>query len=148
LLNSPVRAAEVLLEADVPSMRIGLLDWRLSLGWPSLGRLRNLVHLALTRDAIWSVYHTEIRRWPLDAGVNVEPRVAPIREGMSRDGAEAEVIRQCHVSTEFAVQVAAAYHMLGAYASLLVLVVFAVMAAFRDRASGLERLEIGYVTMV
>ena len=80
LLNAPVLPANVLLEADVPSMGVGLLDRRISFFW-----LKNSVHLVLTRDAIWSAYQTEIRRWPLDAVECVEPKVVPIDEEKADD---------------------------------------------------------------
>ena len=62
LLSAPAPAPEILLEADVERMTVGRF-----VRWVSFPWLKDAVHLALTREAIWSAYHTEVRRWPLAA---------------------------------------------------------------------------------
>ena len=57
------------MEADVERMTVGRL-----VRWVSFPWFTDAVHLALTREAVWSAYHTEVRRWPLAEVERVEPR--------------------------------------------------------------------------
>ena len=53
-------------------------DGRVARPLGQLPWLKDTVHLALTREAIWSAYHSEVRRWPLSDVERIEPRSDPI----------------------------------------------------------------------
>jgi Protein kinase domain len=92
LLSAPAPAPEILLEADVERMTVGRLIRQVSLPWQG-----NAVRLALTREAIWSAYHTEISRLPLAATDLVEGVVKPSAGSVCKTDADddEDVRRSC-----------------------------------------------------
>jgi serine/threonine-protein kinase len=112
LLNVTAPTAEIVRETDLKSMTIGRYGKRVS-----LARLPNSVHLVLTRDRLWSVYHTEIHDWPLARIREVAPRTRP---GAGIE--EAERTRRDHLGTESAIEQIGFFHYLGAILALAVLV--------------------------
>ena len=116
------RAAEILLEADVERITVGRV-----VRWVSHSYfLRNAVHLALAREAVWSAYHTEVRRWPLAAFERVEPRTEPAADRKAADLAEAEGVRRSHRDTEASVLLIGRLHFI---VLLLVLTVMALIVS-------------------
>src|SRR5262249_40548290 len=95
LLRVPAPAPEVLLEADVERMTAKRL-----VRWMSFPWLTDAVHLALTREALWSAYHTEVRSWPLSNIVHIEPRTDPVGDQEVAGATEAEVVRRLHRDAE------------------------------------------------
>ena len=75
-LSAPTPTPEILMETDVERMTAGWL-----VHWASLPWHKNAVHLALTREALWAAYHTEVRRWSLSVVERIEPRSNPDRDG-------------------------------------------------------------------
>jgi hypothetical protein len=122
LLSAPAPAPEILMEADVERMTVGkLVDWVSLL-------LRNPVHLALTREAVWSAYHTEVRRWPLVGVEQVEPRAEPIGDGEAAEQAEAAVVRRSHRDAEARILDFARLHLIVFVPVLMVLAVLVGLA--------------------
>jgi serine/threonine-protein kinase len=113
LLSVPESTAEIVRETDVRRMSIGRAGPRVSLGW-----LPNSVHLVLTRDRLWSVYHTEIHDWPLGWIRKVEPLTGP----KSVEVAEAEQRRRANLQTEKWIELVGFLHYVGAIVALAVFV--------------------------
>ncbi len=135
LLSAPAPAPEIQMEADVERMTVGRVVRLASL------LFRNAVHLALTPEAVWSAYDSEVRRWPLAAVEQVEPRAEPDSDRKAADLAEAEAVRQSHRDTEARVMVIGRPHVvlllpvLIALAILVGLVVLGPSALRGGRAS-------------
>jgi serine/threonine-protein kinase len=143
LLHAPVPPAEVVCEADIRRMAVGRLGRRISPGW-----FDSTVHLVLTREALWSAYHTEICRWPLDAVERLEPQVAPIEERTEEKVGDAEVVRRMHQETESTIRAIAKLHVLMA---ILVAVAFATLVIAtarggRDSWTGARIIAMGLLT--
>ena len=96
LLNTPAPAPEILLETDVEQMTAGRLVRWVSFGWKNA----NAIHVVLTREAVWSAYHTEVRRWPLVGIERVEPRTGPVGQLEPAKLAEAELVRRSYRDAE------------------------------------------------
>ena len=107
LLSSPAPAPEILLEADVERMTVGRL-----VRWVSFPWLKNAVHLALTREALWSAYHTEVRRWPLSDVERIEPRSEPVEDREAAEVADAEAVRRLHRDAEASIRVISRLHVI------------------------------------
>ncbi len=95
LQSTPSPAPEILVEADVERMTARWLVRSVSFPW-----LKDTVHLALTREALWSAYHSEIHRLPLSDIERIEPRSDPVDEGEAAELASAAVLRRLHRDTE------------------------------------------------
>jgi serine/threonine protein kinase/tetratricopeptide (TPR) repeat protein len=115
LLSAPAATPEILMEADVQSFKVGrLIHWR-SFPW-----LKESVHLALTHDAIWSAYQTEVRSWPLSDIKKIEPRTDLSDGWKSANSAKDEAIRILHRDTESKVGIVAVLHL---YSMMLVVLI-------------------------
>jgi serine/threonine protein kinase len=86
LLSAPAPVPEILMEADVERMTVGRRVRSVSFPW-----FKDAIHLALTREALWSAYHTEVRRWSLSDVERIEPRYDPVDE---REAAEYAVFAE------------------------------------------------------
>jgi hypothetical protein len=125
LLSAPAPTPEILLEADIERLTVGRLAW-----WVSLLGLRNAVHLALTREAVWSADHTEVRRWPLAGIERVEPQADPVGEREAAELAEGEVVRQLHLDAEANIRFIGLLHFIVLVPVLLILAVVVGVAMF------------------
>jgi tetratricopeptide (TPR) repeat protein len=126
LLNTPAPAPEILLETDVERMTAGRLVRCVSFAE------KNAVHLVLTREAIWSVYHTEVRRWSLVEIERVEPRAGLVGELEVAELAEAELVRRLYRDAEANVQAIGLLHVILLVPVVVILVVLA-MPGDRNR---------------
>ena len=95
LLNAPAPAPEILMDADVERMTVGRVARSVSFPW-----LKNAVHLVLTREALWSAYHTEVRRWPLSNVEEIEPQSDTVDDREAVALADAGIIRRLHRDAE------------------------------------------------
>jgi serine/threonine protein kinase len=129
LLSVPAPAPEILMEADVERMTLGR-----RVQWVCLPLLRNDIHLALTREAVWSAYHTEVRSWPLATIERVEPRDEPAAvSNLSEPGdSPAEVLRRSHLAAEQNVEIVSDVYKLALGLVILALVVLLGLMAFGD----------------
>jgi serine/threonine protein kinase len=128
LLNTPAPAPEILLETDVQRMTLGrFVHW---MRWR-----KNDVHLALTDQALWSCYHLEVRRWPIDGVERVEPWITPVDDLRSDEVVEAEAIRQTYLRTEVTIQHVADFCMLGVFFVVLALIALTVASVVHGSAS-------------
>ena len=66
--------------------------------------LTDAVHLALTREALWSAYNTEVRRWPLSDIERIEPRADPVDDCGTPELADADVVRRWHRDAETSIR--------------------------------------------
>jgi serine/threonine protein kinase len=129
LLSIPVPAAEVLLETDVEQLSIGRRAQWVSFPW-----LQDSVHLALTRDAVWSTYHTNVRRWPLAALERVDPQTGSVSDRTEDENAE--IVRRTHRAAETRVGLLSRLHFVASAALMILvtcLVVITVFVAVRPR---------------
>src|SRR5262249_48603581 len=97
--------------------------------WVSLPGLRTAVHLALTREAVWSAYRREVRRWLLPDIEQVKPRAKPIGGPEAVEAAAA--IRRSHRDLEGNIRAIGRAHV-----AALVVVALAVMILLGKAASG------------
>jgi serine/threonine protein kinase/tetratricopeptide (TPR) repeat protein len=129
LLSIPVPAAEILREADVEQLSIGRRAQWVSFPW-----LQDSVHLALTREAVWSTYHTAVRRWPLAALERVDPQTSS--ESDRAEDETAEIVRRTHRAAETRVGLLSRLHFVASAALMIFvtcLVVITVFVAVRPR---------------
>lgn len=113
---------------------------RMSSGWLGQGNsfdgwFKDSVHLALTRDALWSAYRTEVRRLPLRAVEQIEPKVATHAVDTAADDTDSETIRQAYRDCELNILILGQLHCLALIIIALgLLLVLGLVAAVKDPA--------------
>src|SRR5262249_24397755 len=120
LLRVPAPDPEILMEADVERMTARRL-----VRWVSFPWLTDAVHLALTREALWSAYHTEVRSWPLSNIVHIEPRTDPVGDREVAGATEAVVVRRLHRDAEASIRLIGRLHAIVSVAVLLTMATLA-----------------------
>jgi hypothetical protein len=116
------------MEADVERMTV-----KRAVRWASFPWLTDAVHLALTREALWSAYHTEVRRLPLPVVDRIEPGSNPLDDREATDLAEAEVLRRSYRDAESKVRLIGLLHLIVLVPLLLAAMVMVGSFLFGDQ---------------
>jgi hypothetical protein len=132
LLSAPTPVPEILLEADVERMTVGR-----HARWVSFPWFQDAVHLVLTREALWSAYHSEVRCTPLAAIERLEPRDGPVddREAADLPEEDEEIFRRTYRGAEANIRAVGRVHLILLVPLMLILAILVGQAALGGPAT-------------